>query len=112
LIQHTQVDIEESFEVAPGKQTIGAGEFTLPNWQPDEMKAIRDTTHTLIFGGIITYKNGLGRFSETKEYSFCLATLVFATTNELEWTGCSRDTLNEIMKRPATFHKTINKYGQ
>jgi len=112
LIQHAQVDIEGNFEVAPGRQTVGAGLFTMPDWQPDEMKAVRETTHTIIFGGIITYTNGLGRFKETKEYSFCLATFLFRPTKELQWTGCSHTLLDELMRRPATFHKTINKYSQ
>jgi hypothetical protein len=111
-IQHAQVDIDETLEVAPGKQTVGAGEFTVPDWQPHEMKAIRDTTHTIIFGGTITYSNGLGKFGETKEYTFCLASFVFSTTHELQWTPCNRETLIQVMKSPVTFRKTINKYGQ
>jgi len=112
LIQHAQVDLEQTFEVAPGKQIVGAGQFTIPNWQPDEMKAVPDTTHAIIFGGIISYSNGLGSFKETKRYRFCLVTLLFRPTQQLEWMACSLDLLDELIKRPATFRKKINKYGQ
>jgi hypothetical protein len=82
LIQLARVDIDDTFEVPSGKQ-IGAGSFTIPHWQPDEMKAINDTTHTIVFGGTMDYTNGLGKFTQTKEYRFCLASQRFGTT--LEW---------------------------